>query len=276
MKNTIYQLNSVSNGQMNSYIITTADEKVIVIDGGFEKDTENLLSYLRDITGEAIPHVDAWILSHPHFDHISCFIDVAQNHWNEVIVDKIMYNFPSIQYCAREIAWGFFDHAIERFMKALPIFADRVVTMYGFDTYDIGEAHIEVLYSPNCEIQDNWINNASVIFMLTLGGKKILFTGDAGVEEGDKCLALYAGTDKLKADYVQMSHHGQNGVTREFYEAVKPIGCFWCAPDWLWNNDLGQGYNTHTLKTIEVRGWMDELGVREHYVMMNGTQIVEL
>ncbi len=276
MKNTLYQLNSVTNTQMNSYIITTEGGKVIVIDGGFRQDAENMLAYLRELTGETLPHVDAWILSHAHLDHISCFNEIAEKHWDKLTVGQVMYNFPSVQYCARENEWRGYDHAIEDFVRNRPIFADRIVTVYGGDQYDIGEAHIEVLYSPNCEIQNNYINNSSIIFKLTLGGKRILFTGDAGVEEGEKCLAFYAGTDKLRADYIQMAHHGQNGVDRPFYEAVSPIGCLWPTPDWLWNNDAGKGYNTHVWKTIVVQGWMDELGVREHYVMMNGTQVIEL
>ncbi len=276
MKNTLYQLNTVTGTQMNSYIITTADEKVIVIDGGFRQDAENMLAYLRELTGETLPHVDAWIFSHAHCDHISCFNEIVEKHWDKLTVGKVMYNFPSIQYCKQENRWGGYDHAPEEFMANLPAFADRVEIMYGYDVYDIGEAHIEVLYSPNCEIQTNFVNNSSVIFMLTLGGKKVLFTGDAGVEEGDKCLALYAGTDKLKADYVQMAHHGQNGVEKRFYEAVAPTGCLWPTPKWLWDNDAGKGYNTHGWKTIEVQGWMADLSVKEHYVMMNGTQVIEL
>lgn len=274
MKNTIYQLNSVTNIQMNSYIITTEDGCVLVIDGGFREDAGNMLDYLRKITGAAVPHVDAWILSHAHKDHISCFLEIMEKHREAVDVAKVMYNFPSVQYCARE-ARGY-DHAIEAFMTDLPLFADKVAILYGSDVYDFGGAHIDVLYTQNAEIQCNYINNTSTIFMLTLGGKKILFTGDAGVEEGDRCLALYAGTDKLKADYVQMAHHGQNGVTREFYEAVAPSACLWCTPDWLWNNDAGRGYNTHCWQTIIVRGWMDELGVKEHYILKDGTQIIDL
>ena len=66
MKNTIAQLKTVNGGQMNSYVVTTADGAVIVIDGGYRCDAEYLLSYLRDVTGETVPHVDAWILSHAH------------------------------------------------------------------------------------------------------------------------------------------------------------------------------------------------------------------
>ena len=73
-----------------------------------------------------------------------------------------------------------------------------------------------------------------------------------------------------------MAHHGQNGVKKDFYETVAPTACLWCTPKWLWDNDAGRGYNTHGWKTIEVQGWMEELGVKEHYVLMNGTQIIEL
>ncbi len=276
MKNTIYQLDSVTNVQMNSYVITTTDGTLLVIDGGHRRDADNLLAHLRTITGQERPHIDAWILSHAHWDHISCFNEIMEHHGQEVTVDRVMYNFPSLQYCAREAGSHGDSRAVEDFVRNLPLFADRVVTLYGFDAYDIGEAHIDVLYSPNAEIQTNYINNSSVIFKLTLGGKKILFLGDAGVEEGDRCLALYAGTDQLRADYVQMAHHGQAGVDKRFYEAVAPTVCLWCTPDWLWNNDAGNGYNTHSWKTVEVRGWMEELGVKEHYVMKDGVHKIEL
>lgn len=279
MKNTLYQLPSVNGGQMNSYIITTADGKVLAIDGGFRENADDFLAHLRRVTGAAVPHVDAWLLTHPHVDHISCFNEIVEKHWDELTVGKVMFHFPSVQYCVRDAEEARGDHVpiIEQFMANLPRFADRVVLMYTADAYDIGEAHIDVLYTANGEIQNNnWINESSTIFKLTLGGKTVLFTGDAGVEEGRRCLAYYAGTDRLKADYVQMAHHGQKGVEREFYEAVAPTGCLWCTPEWLWNNDAGGGFNTHCFKTVEVRGWMDELGVKEHYVMKDGLQILEL
>ena len=101
------------------------------------------------------------------------------------------------------------------------------------------------------------------------------FLGDLGIEGGRQLLAT-VDPALIKSDYVQMAHHGQNGCERDFYEEVAPKGAFWCAPDWLWYNDAGKGYNTHVFKTVEVRGWMEEIGVTENYVIMNGTQVVEL
>ena len=81
----------------------------------------------------------------------------------------------------------------------------------------------------------------------------------------------------IKADYVQMAHHGQNGVGREVYEAIMPSACFWCTPTWLWDNMGENGYDTGRFKTVIVRGWMSELGcVKHHYIMTNGTQTITI
>jgi hypothetical protein len=67
--------------------------------------------------------------------------------------------------------------------------------------------------------------------------------------------------------YVQMAHHGQAGVSREFYAAVQPRFAFWPTPLWLWDNNFGlRGPNTGTWKTLTVREWMKELGVEHNYV----------
>lgn len=275
MKNTIYMLDSISGDQMNSFIITTSDGHVIIIDGGYAVDAGNLIRRLKEITGQEVPHVDAWFLSHLHSDHMTCFLEIVEKHPGTIDFDHVYYNFPSVQFIYREEA-HYDDGMPERFYAALPLFAHKAVIVTARDTFDFGQAHIECLYSPNPELTVNVVNNSSIVLMLSLGGKKILFPGDAGVGEGEKILNFYSGTDKLKADYVQMAHHGQNGVDRSFYEAVSPRGCLWCTPKWLWDNDAGEGYNTHIWKTIAVREWMEELGAAEHYVMMNGLQILEL
>ncbi len=272
MKNTLCQLDSVTGSQMNSYVITTADGKVIVVDGGYHEDAQNLLSYLRRVTGQETPRVDAWFLTHAHGDHMWAFNEIMDKYPDALELGKVYYNFPSVQYLMREPGYG---GAILEFNTLLPRFAHKIEIIYTGDVYDIGEAHIEVLYVPNGEIR-SYINNTSSVFMLTLGGKRILFLGDAEPAEGDRLLALYKGTGKLKADYVQMAHHGQGGVTFEVYEEISPKACLWGTPKWLWDNDAGKGFNTHIFKTVEVRGWIDTLGVAEHYVLKDGLQVIEL
>ena len=70
-----------------------------------------------------------------------------------------------------------------------------------------------------------------------------------------------------------MSHHGQNGVTKEVYDAVNPEICFFNCPEWLYNNDNGGGYDSGNWKTIIVRDWMKELNT-QNFVAYEGDQTI--
>jgi hypothetical protein len=110
----------------------------------------------------------------------------------------------------------------------------------------------------------------------------VIFLGDLGVESGNKMLSRLG--DSLKSDYCQMAHHGQAGCSREVYAAIKPSVCLWCAPDWLYENDIGKldkskmgGYGSGPWQTLNVRAWMDEISPdAAHYVEMDGDQYIEI
>ncbi len=118
------------------------------------------------------------------------------------------------------------------------------------------------------------VNNSSAVWRVDGGGKSVLFLGDLGVEGGKKLLAG-PSRSRLEADYVQMAHHGQQGVSEEFYKAVKPKCCLWPTPGWLWENDRGKGRNSGPWKTLEVRAWMEKLNVQKHYVAKDGLQRID-
>lgn len=272
MKNAIHMLKSVTDIQMNSFLIVTPSGKVIAIDGGHRQDAAYFLSYLREVTGKEIPHIDAWFLTHPHNDHVDAFLEIMEHHRQALTLDKVYFNFPSARFMLLEPDRSA-AQTVEDFTRSLPLFADKVAFCSGYDKIDVGEAHIDVLYSPDFVITQNVCNNASLVLRITLGGKTALFTGDCGVEAGQKILQLWERTGMLKADICQMAHHGQNGCDRTFYEAVSPQVCLWNTPLWLWNNDVGKGYNTHVWKTVAVREWMAQLGVKENLAIKDGTQV---
>ena len=133
---------------------------------------------------------------------------------------------------------------------------------------------IEILGTKNPEITSNAINNSSLVLKVSDSNKSVLFTGDLGVEGGGKLLESPL-RDRLRADYVQMSHHGQRGVDLDFYRAVSPTACLWPTPRWLWENDSGDGSDSGPWETLTVRKWMQELGVQTHYVSAFGLQRIE-
>jgi len=100
--------------------------------------------------------------------------------------------------------------------------------------------------------------------------KSMLFLGDLGPEEEKDF--VNSNLDEIDCDAVQMAHHGQKGVTKETYEKISPKVCFWPTPDWLYDNNRGEGFNTAEYKTVETRTWMEELGVKENIVAKDGNQ----
>ena len=274
MKNEIHMLKSVTGRQMNSFIITCESGKVIAIDGGWREDAEYFLNYLREVTGEEKPKIDAWFLSHSHSDHVNLFFEVIDKYRDAVEMGRIYYNFPSVQFLEKEDKDA--AETAREFYEKLPVFADKICIVSGGDVINVGEAEFEILYSPDFELNRNVCNNSSIVFKMTLGGRTAMFTGDCGVEAGEKILRLYKDSGVLKCDICQMANHGQNGCDRPFYEAVAPEICLWCTPQWLWDNDAGKGYNTHCFKTIIVREWMKDLGVKTDYIIKDGTQVCKL
>ena len=129
------------------------------------------------------------------------------------------------------------------------------------------------MYNPN--IIHNYTNNSSLVFRIDSPKKSVLILGDLGEECGDEIIENCLLSD-LQTDYVQLSHHGQCGVSGEFYKRIKPQTCIWASPHWLWNNDSGAGFDTGPWQTVKTRKLMESLGVKENIIEKDGTQKIQL
>ena len=146
MKNTLYMLNTVSGLQAQSFILTTVLGGVIIIDGGTRADSEHMLCRLRKITGLSRPHVDAWILTHPHFDHADCFLELMRAHRGDFTLDKVICAFPSAQYLAED-PYGAAD-TVRAFYALLSFFADKFFPVTAGDKLSVSGANLHFLYTP--------------------------------------------------------------------------------------------------------------------------------
>ena len=264
-RNAIHMLQSVEDTICDSFIITTEDGRVIVIDGGHTAETDYFIQYLKAATGMRRPHIDAWFLTHPHDDHVQVFTEVAENRTRKVTFDKVMLHYvPCELYASRSQEEGF--QMVSDFNRVSKAFPEKVQILNTGDVFSVGNAKITVLYTADPSFID--VNEHSVIFRMDLGGKSIMFTGDAGVNAGNTALGDWESSGLIDCDICKMAHHGQDGVDRNFYEAVSPEICLWPTPSWVWDNTNGN------LKTLEVRAWMEELGVKENHVAWEGSCVI--
>ena len=101
------------------------------------------------------------------------------------------------------------------------------------DTFFVDEIKITVLRVYNPKIISNFANNSSTIYRIENEQTSFLILGDLGVEGGEE-LMQKCELSLLQTDYTQMAHHGQCGVSKEFYEYITPKKCLWPTPAWLW------------------------------------------
>ena len=263
LKNTtLEQLQNNGHSQMMGYIIKTKNNKTIVIDGGTEDDTNNLIEKINQYNGK----VDYWFITHPHKDHATAFINIVQNH--NIPIGKV-YVTVNDEKWYRDYGNGRDEECI-RFLNTIKNqnISDKVEEVYLNQVIQIDNIKCEILGIKNPEITTNAINNSSMVIKMTTSKNSILFLGDTGVESGKKLLE--SQTDKLKVNILQMAHHGQQGVSKEIYEYIRPQICLWPTPDWLWINDSGEGEDSGPWKTKETRAWIEELNVKNNIIEKDG------
>ena len=260
-----------SASQMMSFLITTKSGKLIAVDGGTATETEHLKAAIKKKGGV----VSAWLVTHPHSDHVGAMTEILkEGAASGVTVENVYYNFAPIEwYFANE---EYRAQMVADCMEALSALSPsaRHPNIRKGEVIEVDDVKIRVMNEPYL-FQTNAINNSSVAFRVEMNGKRILFLGDMGVPAGNSFLNEYRGEmGELKADIVEMAHHGEQGVDEKVYQAIQPNICLWCCPGWLWDNDNGGGQNSGPWKTLEVRGWMRSLGVKTHVIEKDGDQVL--
>lgn len=286
MRTKLYMLEETSDFMM-SFVLVTKQNNVIVIDGGRAEDMPLLKKY---VDGR---HISAWILTHAHNDHIDGFVsEMQKNGGADFDIEKVYYNFPDYdeliqkkdvpdyEYLKREL-----DEMLPTFNAVRPAFSDKEHVVKQGEIIEIDEVKIEFLYTYRDGLYANLMNDASLVFKVTTPRKTVLFLGDLGPEGGD--MLYRESRDRLKADIVQMAHHGHMNVSMEVYAAVGAKACLWCCRDWLYNErEIPEWMEDAWVNKIRSRNrmygtavtrkWMKTLGVKRHYVTANGTQEILL
>lgn len=268
LTNTLTQLSPQGISQMMGYTLKTKKGKLIVIDGGTVDDTNQLIEQINQNGGK----VDAWFLTHAHNDHVGAFTQIVNTTNIEIDAIYVSHN---------ELAWyEKYEPQRAEFTKVfldtlnMDKIKDKVIEPSINQKFTIDDIDIEVLGIKNPEFTENPGNEQSMVIKFTTNKNSLLILGDTGEKSSEKLLQTQK--DKLKSDIVQMAHHGQAGATKELYEAVSPKICLWPTPDWLWNNDAGEGENTGPWKTFETRNWVQQLQVKENYIAKDGKQSIEI
>ncbi len=209
-----------------SMIIKLYDNSVILVDGGgyvqmSEEAAGKLDAFLHDITdtpaGQKV-RIRSWFLTHPDGDHFTGFIRFIVNYHQNYTLESVMYNLRS---CPTELKTLLGSY--------LPTYYPNITyhRPHAGDSFTLGGVTLEVLYtfedliaSESLSFSSTDNNNASAVVKVTMENKSVLITGDINTDAVNVLLRNYT-SGELKADILQVPHHGLNPVY-DLFTAVSP------------------------------------------------------
>jgi len=189
-------------GQGDSALVYAGDESAVLIDAGprFEDYDAGRVIVAPSLLNLGVDRLGCIVLSHTHIDHAGGLESVLEHIETERIV------------CRESIADS---------LRGL--YGDIVVGVAAGDSLALPRLGMLVL-SPNRgeaigSAGGSPENNVSLVVRITAGGRNVLFTGDI---ERSAQAALAAWGGALAADILKAPHHGAEGLSRAFVEAVAP------------------------------------------------------
>ena len=140
---------------------------------------------------------------------------------------------------------------------------DNITTKYSGTKADAGHVYTNETIA---QLTADNLNNSSVVFRVTMGGKTILFLGDAAQSAGIM-LKRYHDANKadnskyfsLKSDIVQIAHHGTNNVQKVVYQAIDADIALWPTPKWDYNATAD-----YSITQYYTRQWCKEIGTVDY------------
>lgn len=260
----LWMLASTTGAQNLSIVIKSPHGKLIVVDGGWEADATKLSELILQQGGK----VDAWLITHPHEDHVGALCAILNDSSRKIKIDKIYCSLATPDWY-RQVSptgAGIADQLLSAFTK-LPV--GTVTNNIGRGTeINIDDVNIRVLNNRGVYTY-NGVNNSSMVYKIRVSDQSILILGDLAYD-GGKDLIKTCTAAELKSDIVQMAHHGQQGVDQDAYALIAPTTCLWPSPTWLWNNDNGGGVGSGPWGTLKTRAWMNDLGVKDNRSLKDG------
>ena len=211
-----------------SYVFRLADGSFIIYDGGYLQDAQRLYTYMRDHTpfqdGRIV--ISAWILTHSHNDHYSCFLGFSRMFADKVQVKRFLFNSPSKDPDVINLAQhdGFLNNTFFDCAKKYP--HAEIIRVHTGELIRLAGAEIEILqtYEDILPEKLRWLNEASLVTRVRIEGQTFLFPADSEIK-GDRALERYGRF--LKSDFLQITHHGYSGGTMYLVDRIDPTYLLW-------------------------------------------------
>lgn len=230
------QINFIDVGQGDCIIIELPDGKNMIIDSGEYSEAKNAITEFT--TANGITTFDYLLLTHQDSDHAGNMSWVIDNY-------NVKYIFRPNNFSDHSVSANLptdFNYGVDGgFESTTKTYANFMVSAYNENcivevfckdsdfSNNILYNNTTYSYSFNfltptasrAEIVYGDPNNYSPLVMLEYANRKIMFTGDAELENLEEYVTTYGNT--YNVDILKVGHHGSsNATTLDFVQAIDP------------------------------------------------------
>lgn len=227
----VTQYYDLSGSQGSFYALTNRKNELIIIDGGWASNEPAV----RAIIGEHNNHVNAWIITHPHQDHVGAFNSIYKNPGN-ITIDTI-YQSPVDYEYVKDKGEKWDDLQVFTEYRQLTKNASNIVSLKRGDKVNILGLEVDVFNSYDQYVIDNSndiTNDSSLMLKITNKKESIIFCGDIKYQMEDTITSLFK--NQLSSTYIQAAHHGNWSFSNEFYKNTNAKKIFFDTPSWIFDN----------------------------------------
>ena len=212
---TLGQRLTINCGQ--GYVFLLPDGRFIIQDGGcrFEDGRDFVYDAMRSVAPDPENMViAAWVISHAHEDHQEAFEDFAKDHGDDVVIQKVMFNYMAAKAHIISREDGSRDDCEELVHSMYEICSEylpetQVVKVHTGQVFNFGSAKMEIIYT----VEDffpvfgiDYTNASSTVVRITVEGQSIMLLADTTHNSGKIIERVWK--EHLKSDVVQIAHHG--------------------------------------------------------------------
>lgn len=202
------QLTMFDVGHGDSFLLKTAKNKTVMIDTGGKyvdkkrqyNGTLSKYKILPTLKKKGIKKIDYLIITHPHNDHMGELEVLCQElSFTNVIINKQSFTQQQLEYIN----------------TLATIYDFKMIDILSLNTIYLDQFFIEFLDATIPHSEDQ--NEQSIITLVKYRGYKLLFMGDATINNEQLLLAKY---DLSNVDILKVGHHGSKTSSSEAFMQV--------------------------------------------------------